>query len=60
MTGSIHTVEKTWAITAFLELSQTHWLIIGYGPIGQTVASRVNASSAEIDIIRGSPASWLT
>ena len=44
--------EHEWAITRFREISKTHWLIIGFGPIGQEVAKRVKAFGGEISVIR--------
>ena len=47
--------EHEWAITRFREISKTHWLIIGFGPIGQEVAKRVKAFGADVSVIRRSP-----
>jgi len=47
--------EKTWKITRFRELSRTHWLILGFGPIGQEVAKRVKAFGAKTTVVRRSP-----
>jgi len=46
--------EKRWQITQFREISQTHWLIIGFGPIGQELAKRVKAFGAKISVVRRS------
>jgi len=46
--------EKRWQITPFREVSQTHWLIIGFGPIGQELAIRLNAFGANISVGRRS------
>jgi phosphoglycerate dehydrogenase-like enzyme len=46
---------KTWQITPFRELSQTHWLIIGFGPIGQDIARRVKAFGATTSVVRRTP-----
>lgn len=48
--------DKVWKFTPFRELSQTHWLIIGWGPIGQEVAKRIHAFGAGMDVIRRTPA----
>jgi phosphoglycerate dehydrogenase-like enzyme len=48
---------KEWKITPFRELSRTHWLIVGYGPIGQEVAKRAKAFGAGISVVRRSPES---
>ncbi|MEQ1649742.1 MAG: NAD(P)-dependent oxidoreductase [Hyphomicrobiaceae bacterium] len=47
--------EKQWKITPFREISQTRWLIIGFGPIGEELAKRVKAFDAQIDVIRRTP-----
>jgi phosphoglycerate dehydrogenase-like enzyme len=45
---------KAWKTTPFREISRTRWLIIGYGPIGEALATRANAFGAKIDVIRRS------
>jgi len=60
--GLLHPVEqqrrqqaaRQWRKTPFREISQTHWLIIGYGPIGREVATRVKAFGAEVSVLRRS------
>ena len=47
---------KTWKSTPFRELSQTNWLIFGYGPIGQELSKRVKSFGASTSVIRRSPA----
>jgi len=47
---------REWKITLFREVSQTRWLIVGFGPIGQELATRLRAFGAKIDVIRRSPA----
>lgn len=47
--------KKEWQLTPFRELSQTRWLIIGFGPIGQEIARRVRAFGAPVSVIRRSP-----
>jgi len=46
--------DRDWQTTPFPELSKTHWMIIGYGPIGQAVAARVKPFGAEITVVRRS------
>ena len=46
---------REWKITPFRELSRTHWLIVGYGPIGQETAKRAKAFGAGISVVRRSP-----
>ena len=48
--------QKIWQITQFREISQTRWLIAGYGPIGEALAARVKAFGAGVDVIRRTPA----
>lgn len=45
---------RQWQITPFREISQTRWLIAGFGPIGQEIARRVQAFGAPVDVIRRS------
>lgn len=47
---------REWKITPYREISQTNWLIVGFGPIGQEVAKRVKAFGANVSVIRRSPA----
>lgn len=46
---------KEWKITPFREVSQTRWLIIGFGPIGQEIAKRAKAFGAAVDVVRRTP-----
>lgn len=45
-----------WQQTPFREISQTRWLVIGFGPIGQEIARRVQAFGAPVSVIRRTPA----
>ena len=45
---------KAWKRAGFRELSQSHWLIIGYGNIGREVARRVKPFGAKVSGIRRS------
>jgi phosphoglycerate dehydrogenase-like enzyme len=46
---------QEWLITPFREISTTHWLIIGFGPIGQEIARRVQAFGASVTVVRRTP-----
>jgi phosphoglycerate dehydrogenase-like enzyme len=46
---------KQWHTTPFREISQTSWLIVGFGPIGQETAKRVKAFGARVAVVRRSP-----
>ena len=47
--------ERVWKITRYREISQTRWLIVGYGPIGQALAHRVKAFGAHVSVVRRTP-----
>lgn len=44
--------DRDWRITPYREISQTHWLVLGYGPIGQALTRRLKAFEAEVSVIR--------
>ncbi|MEM1161691.1 MAG: NAD(P)-dependent oxidoreductase [Pseudomonadota bacterium] len=46
---------KRWRITPFREISQTNWLIVGFGPIGTAIAKRVKAFEAGVMAVRRDP-----
>lgn len=46
---------RHWQVTPFREISQTSWLILGFGPIGQQIARRVKAFDARTVVVRRSP-----
>jgi len=46
---------KVWKLTPFREVSRTHWLILGYGPIGQALAARVKPFGAAVSVVRRTP-----
>lgn len=43
---------RDWRITPYREISQTHWLVLGHGPIGQALTKRLKAFEAEVSVIR--------
>ena len=45
-------VKRLWQHTPFKELSQSTWLILGFGPIGQAIAQRAKAFGAKTIVIR--------
>ncbi len=45
---------KEWRVTRFREISRTHWLIVGFGPIGSAVAARAKAFGAKVSVLRRS------
>jgi phosphoglycerate dehydrogenase-like enzyme len=47
---------REWKLTPFRELSRMNWLIIGFGPIGEALATRAKAFGTTIDVVRRSPA----
>lgn len=48
----IHQNRHHWKKTPFQELWRTHWLIIGFGNIGQEIASRVKSFDCEVTGVR--------
>lgn len=44
--------ERDWRITPYREVSQTHWLVLGHGPIGQALTRRLKAFEAKVSVIR--------
>ncbi len=44
--------DRDWRMTPYREVSQTHWLVMGYGPIGQALTKRLEAFEAEVSVIR--------
>lgn len=46
--------QKLWKMRGFREISGSHWLIIGFGHIGQEIAKRVKAFGATVTAMRRS------
>lgn len=44
--------DRDWRMTPYSEISQTHWLVLGHGPIGQALTKRLKAFEAEVSVIR--------
>ena len=47
-------VARSWDKTPYREISQSEWLIVGYGPIGQALTHRLHAFGAGISVVRRS------
>lgn len=47
--------QKSWKHRGFREVQGTHWLIIGFGEIGQGIAQRAKAFGAKITAVRRKP-----
>ena len=45
---------RTWEVTRYREISQTTWLIVGFGPIGRELTKRLKAFGAKVIAIRRS------
>jgi phosphoglycerate dehydrogenase-like enzyme len=43
---------RTWEVTRYPEISQTTWLTVGFGPIGQELTKRLKAFGAKVIAIR--------
>jgi phosphoglycerate dehydrogenase-like enzyme len=48
--------DRKWKLTPYREIAGTHWLIVGFGPIGREVARRAKAFGARTTVVRRSPA----
>lgn len=48
--------KKQWKITPYREIAGTNWTIVGFGPIGQAIASRAKAFGATVSVVRRNPA----
>ena len=45
---------RAWESTPYREVSQTHWVLVGYGSIGREIAKRVKAFGAQLTVVRRS------
>ncbi|MEO0359704.1 MAG: NAD(P)-dependent oxidoreductase, partial [Pseudomonadota bacterium] len=45
---------REWRVTPFREISQTRWVIAGFGPIGRATAARAKAFGAHVTALRRS------
>ncbi len=43
---------RTWEVTRYPEISQSTWLTVGFGPIGQELTKRLKAFGAKVIAIR--------
>ncbi|MFN9926950.1 MAG: NAD(P)-dependent oxidoreductase, partial [Phenylobacterium sp.] len=46
---------RLWTRRAFREVAGSHWVILGFGAIGQGIAERARAFGAEITAVRRNP-----
>lgn len=46
-----------WQRIEFREIASTRWLMVGFGPIGQSIAARLAPFGAKLDVIKRSPGS---
>jgi len=44
-----------WCTVPFREVASTHWLLVGYGAIGQEIARRVKGFGAAVTVVRRNP-----
>ncbi len=43
---------REWARTPYREVSRTHWLLVGYGAIGEQIAQRARAFGVDLTVVR--------
>lgn len=43
---------REWGRTPYREVSQTHWLLVGYGAIGEQIAQRARAFGVDLTVVR--------
>lgn len=51
---------RKWQRTPFREVCGTHWLIIGFGPIGRAIAQRAKGFAAHVSVVRRTPETGAT
>jgi phosphoglycerate dehydrogenase-like enzyme len=44
--------EKSWKSTPYREVSQTRWILVGYGSIGHAIAQRLKPFGAHLTVVR--------
>ena len=45
-------VRREWGRTQYREVSQTRWLLVGYGAIGEQIAQRARAFGVDLTVVR--------
>ena len=48
--------EKSWKPTPYREVSQTRWVLVGYGSIGHAIAQRIKPFGVHLTVVRRSVA----
>jgi phosphoglycerate dehydrogenase-like enzyme len=43
---------REWGRTPYREVSRTHWLLVGYGAIGEQIAQRARAFGVDLTVVR--------
>lgn len=47
--------QRKWQRTPFREIAGSHWLVLGFGPIGREIARRAKAFGAHVTVVRRAP-----